>query len=244
MYQLSEEEYQRWFKDKNINPKTNRQIKWGSRTFKKIQSAFENHDLSKTIKPCELCFNDVDPLTFEQFSDKQKKYELIMIGDASPSGKFHCYETKSFLNYASTMLKKDGFVKNPLNPSYYLTAADFDQIEKKGKFINPRVKLPKTQSELIILNSGSFFHVLLKCKKMVYDCGFFPSFVQIDEEKNSLKMLYKIMWLWDNSKLLLSLHPFKCCLEEFCQPQTFWLKPDGSFNEPLFLSFMKKLNNL
>lgn len=245
MYHLSEEEYQRWFENKNINPKTNRRIKFGSRTFKKIQTAFQNYDLSKSIKPCELCYNNNDPLTFDVFPEKLKKYEIIMLNDGNnTSDKYHCYLTRHFVDYVSTMLKRDGFVKNPLNPSYYLTATDFQQIEKKIKIINPKMKLPKLKSELIILNNGSFFRLFLKCKKMIYNCGFFPSFVRIDEENNSLKMLYKIMWLWDNSKLLISFQPLKFCLDEFCQLQTFWLKKDGSFNEDIFIKFVKKLNEL
>ena len=47
--EFTEEYYKKWLNDKTINPKTNKKIKYGTRTYNKIQKLFDNYILEKEI---------------------------------------------------------------------------------------------------------------------------------------------------------------------------------------------------
>ena len=234
---MNEEEYQKWSNDKTINPKTKRKLKFGTRTYKKIQKLYEDYDLTKEIITCHSCFNDVDPITLEKFEDKEQKYKLIMIN--KQNNKFHCYETSSFVKYII-----DGNIKDPLDPSYTITQEDLKQVETKMNFPNKtKNKLPTFKLELLIINIDIFFQILiLRKKKIVIDCGFFPSYIFIDENVNSFEMIHKVITLWNKSKLI-SYNPLRCCLEEFCQQPEYWFR-DNTLDIEKFKAFDNKLNEL
>uniref|UniRef100_A0A6C0JSJ7 Uncharacterized protein n=1 Tax=viral metagenome TaxID=1070528 RepID=A0A6C0JSJ7_9ZZZZ len=247
MYEITEEDCIRWKTNNKVNPKTNRKIQFGKKTFCKVDKAITKYEMNKLFN-LSTSYNKEDPITLEEFTTTLKNYEIVMID--KKNDKFHCFLIETFLEYVNKNINNERII-NPLNPSYFLDKNDFDQIKTKIKYLNPKLKLISSKMDFFIGKYAyfelTFYLILIFCKGVIYECGVFPAC-----EPECEDMLHKLYTSFRNDKIILSYNPFLCISKHFCRDEQFWCdfntdSPNTSginVNRKLLLEFIDILNGI
>jgi 2-cysteine adaptor domain. len=196
----------KWLNEKTINPATGRRIKPTGKIYKRFE------------KLCESCWNDEDPITFENLKDKPPE-EVIMVGNGK---KKHCFLIESLYEYYKTQTISNLPVKNPVDNSYKISTKEIKELVRKMKRLHPDLVPIKSQRKkscyllkyqnisytIPKVGTKEFFNIYLLKKnyRIIVLLGVIPSFVEIEHTNSSdltsATVLNKLYELHERNRLM------------------------------------------
>lgn len=165
------------------------------------------------------CLNDGDPVILEDFKNMNAN-SLRSIVKIGPGPKKHCFLLDSIFQVYKTAVLDNLPVKNPLNPSYILTAADINMIDRMMLARDPSYRPPQRTMmnyrgyELDITPDGNYFRLrIMRRGTMAMDLGYIPGDIETrntgSADTTSAAMIAALRELWDQRRMLRTVEPLR-----------------------------------
>jgi len=165
------------------------------------------------------CLNDGDPVMLENFKNMNAN-DLKSIVKIGPGPKKHCFLLDSIFRVYETAALNNQPVKNPLNPSYILSAAEIRTIDRMMLARDPSYRPPQRTMmnykgyELDITPDGTYFRLrIVRRGTMAMDLGYIPGNIEVSDtgsaDTTSAAMVSALRELWDQRRMLRSAEPLR-----------------------------------
>jgi len=165
------------------------------------------------------CINDGDPVMLENFKNMNAN-DLKSIVKIGPGPKKHCFLLDSIFRVYETAALDNQPVKNPLNPSYILSAAEIRTIDRMMLARDPSYRPPQRTMmnykgyELDITPDGNYFWLrIMRRGTMAMNLGYIPGNIEVRDtgsaDTTSAAMVAALRELWDQRRMLRSAEPLR-----------------------------------
>jgi len=165
------------------------------------------------------CSNDADPVMMTNFKNMNRE-ELRSIVAIGSGRKKHCYLLDTIFGVYKTAVMDNQPVKDPLDPSYILTNAEIQTIDRMMLKRDPSYRPPKRTlmnyrgHELDISQDGNFFRLkIVRRGRTVMDLGYIPGNIEAantgSTDTTSATMIAALRELWDQRRMLRSAVPLR-----------------------------------